>query len=316
MVDKKIGIILVVTNEKHNLEMLYESLAVQTYKNFSLYFVDNNSSDDSVEHSQSLNSKFNFEINYICLSENAGDATGNSIGSEHALRDGVDYVYVLNNDAELKSDCLKVLVNLIESDGLIGVVGPIFLYWTKEKIKNKIQIYGAHVNFKTQETKIVGVGEIFEETELPDTLVCDYPIGGALMIKREVVEKLETLFDDRFFMYSNEIDFALRVKRLGYKSFATKNAVIWHNHKWKRDNKEGWYREYYLSERNKFLYYYKHGFYFYLLRMLAIDLIKFPWRLMWFLRVCDLKLGYWYLRGMLDGLLNKKGKPNLYFIKK
>lgn len=316
MLDKKIGIILVVTNEKHNLEMLYESLSVQTYKNFSLYFVDNNSSDGSVEYSQSLNNKFNFEINYIRLDKNAGDAKGNSIGSEHAIRDGVDYVFVLNNDTELKSDCLEMLVNLIESDSLIGVVGPIFLYWTKEKIKNKIQIYGAHVNFKTQETELVSVGKIFEETELPDTLVCDYPIGGALMIKREVVEKLGTLFDDRFFMYSNEIDFALRVNRLGYKSVATKNAVIWHNHKWVRDNKQGWYREYYLSERNKFLYYYKHRFYFYLLRMLALDLIKFPWRLVWFVSVCDLKLGYWYLRGMLYGLLNKKGKPNLYFIKK
>ena len=114
----------------------------------------------------------------------------------------------------------------------------------------------------TQNTIIEASGKIFEETQLPDVLECDYPIGGALFIKREVIEKLGVLFDDRYFMYNNEIDFAYRVKKLGYKSFATIKAKIWHNHKWIRDNKSGWYREYYLSEeRNKFLYYHKYKMY-------------------------------------------------------
>jgi GT2 family glycosyltransferase len=313
--EKKIGIVLVVTNEKHNLQMLYTSLTIQTYKNFELYFVDNNSSDGSIEHSKNLNEKFNFKIHYIPLTENAGDAKGNSIGAVQAIKDGCDFVFVLNNDTELDSNCLEVLYRLAESDIKIGVTGPIFFYWTKEKQKNKIQIYGAHVNFKTQITRLEAAGKIFEETSLPETLVCDYPIGGALFIKSELIEKLGTLFDDRYFMYNNEIDFAYRVKKLGYVSVATINAKTWHNHKWVRDNKEGWYREYYLSERNKFLYYHKYRLYGHMLVTLLTDIIKFPWRLYWFMKVCDFKLGMYYLRGMFAGLINKKGKPKLSIIK-
>ncbi len=314
--DKKIAVILVVTNERHNLEMLYRSLAIQSYKNFSIYFVDNNSTDGSAERSKELNGEFSFDIRYILLNENAGDAKGNSIGAAAAVKDRFDYVFILNNDTELDSHCLEELVKLSESDSKIGVTGPVFFYWTKDKTANKIQIYGAHVNFKTQKTKIEATGKIFEETRLPDTLECDYPIGGALFVKKEVIENLGTLFDDRYFMYNNEIDFAYRVKQLGYKSCATIRAKIWHNHKWVRDNKSGWYREYYLSERNKFLYYHKYKMYLHFFEMLFIDVFKFPWRLRWFIKVCDFKLGLYYLKGMLDGVMNKQGKPALGFIKK
>jgi GT2 family glycosyltransferase len=305
-----------VTNEKHNLEMLYDSLALQTCRNFSVYFVDNNSSDGSVELSKELNKKFGFDIKYILLNENAGDAKGNSVGAHAAVKEGFDYLFILNNDTELDPNCIDELVKLSESDAKIGVTGPIFFYWTKEKTANKIQIYGAHVNFKTQKTVIEATGKIFEEIKLPEVLKCDYPIGGALFIKKEVVEKLGILFDDRYFMYNNEIDFAYRVKKLGYTSFATTKAKIWHNHKWIRDNKTGWYREYYLSERNKFLYYHKYKMYLHFFEMLFIDSLKFPWRLSWFMKVCDFKLGMYYLRGMLDGILNKRGKPAFSFIKK
>lgn len=307
--NKKIAIILVVTNEKHNLEMLYGSLAVQTYKNFSIYFVDNNSSDGSVEHSKELNEKFGFDIKYILINENGGDAKGNSIGASLALDDGCDFIFVLNNDTELAPNCMEELYKLIESDPKIGMVGPIFFYWTKEKTRNKIQIYGALVNYKTQETEIVGAGKIFEDETLPETLVCDYPIGGALFIRSEVVRKLGSLFDARYFMYTLEIDLAYRLKKLGYKSIATTKAKIWHNHKWIRDNKTGWYREYFLSERNKYLYFYKFNLLLPLARAFFLDVVKFPWRLKWFMKVCDFMLGMYYLLGMLHGLLNKKGKP-------
>ena len=313
--NKKTGIVLVVTNEKHNLEMLYNSLSLQSYKNFSVYFIDNNSTDGSVEFSKEINKEHNLDIHYTLLKENKGDHAGNSIGASKAIADGCDYVFILNNDTELDPMCMEELYKLIESDGKIGVAGPIFFYWTKEKTVNMIQIYGAHVNFKTRKTEIVAAGKIFEEINLPDTLVCDYPIGGALFIRREVVEKLGVLFDDRWFMYSNEIDFAYNVKKLGYISVATKKAKIWHNHKWIRDNKTGWYREYYLSERNKFLYYIKYGMYFNMLSAAAADLILFPWRLIWFVKRCDFKLGMYYLLGMLHGLMNKKGKPKLRIIK-
>lgn len=84
---------------------------------------------------------------------------------------------------------MNQLTKLAESYPKIGVVGPIFLCWINDKLKNKIQLYGCRVNFKTQETKSIAQGEIFEYLELPETLEVDYVSGGTTFLKREVFRK-------------------------------------------------------------------------------------------------------------------------------
>jgi hypothetical protein len=46
-----------------------------------------------------------------------------------------------------------------------------------------------------------------------------------------------------------------------------------------------------------------------------MDSLKFPFRLFWFIKVCDIKLGYNYLRGTYAGIFGHKGKPALSFLK-
>jgi hypothetical protein len=95
----------------------------------------------------------------------------------------------------------------------------------------------------------------------------------------------------------------------------SKNAAIWHNHKWVKQNKQGYYFEYYLIQRNKYLYFRKYSLYKKMFVSYILDSIKFPWRLIWFAKVCDLKLGYYYIKGTYAGLLGHNGKPNLSFLK-
>ena len=92
--------------------------------------------------------------------------------------------------------------------------------------------------------------------------------------------------------------------------YVNSKAVAYHNHHWTKKNNKAYYFEYYLSERNKFLYYRKYKLYFSIVYMFLADIIRFPWRLIWFRKVCDFKLGVYYLKGMKDGLLGKSGKPD------
>ncbi len=115
--------------------------------------------------------------------------------------------------------------------------------------------------------------------------------------------------------YGDEIDLAARLKKTGFASIVTKKAVLWHNHKWEKQNKEGFYFEYYLIQRNKYLYFRKHKLYFNMFISYLTDILKFPVRLLWFMRVCDLKLGYYYLKGTYAGLFGCSGRPNLSFMK-
>jgi GT2 family glycosyltransferase len=154
------------------------------------------------------------------------------------------------------------------------------------------------------------------KVSVPEIQETDFISGGACMIRTEIFIKAG-LFEEKYFAYLDEIDLMKRIRELGnYKILVTSKSIVWHNHNWSKTNKHNYYFEYFLMERNKFLYYHKYRFYTSMILMLSADIIKFPWRLRWFMKICNFKLGIFYLRGMLDGVLNKQGRPKFSFIAK
>ncbi len=310
----ELGIILVIYNQSQNLEPLYKSIQAQSYHDFRIYFVDNNSADNSVSHSKELNSSLNLDIRYIILNENTGFAKGNNIGSKKALADGCKYLFILNNDMVLENTCLAELVKLIESDESVACTGPLILSH-KLKKPDIIQEYGGKVNFKLAEVEKYFTNENINSVSLPEIQETDFISGGACLIRTEIFVKAG-MFEEKYFAYLDEIDLIKRIREFGkYMLLVTSKSVVWHNHNWSKTNRQNYYFEYFLMERNKFLYYHKYRFYSSMIFMLAADIIKFPRRLLWFMKVCDFKLGMYYLKGMVYGILNRSGKPNFYFVK-
>lgn len=309
---KKAGIILVVYNQRENLKALYESLSRQSYSCFTIYFVDNSSVDGSKDESVNLSKTYNLDIKYITPDTNTGFAKGNNLGAEEAVKDLCEYLFILNNDVVLDEDCLKNLINLAESDEKTAVTSPIILYGSAGKSKNVIQEYGGKVNFGTYKIHKYYSQVNFEKTEnaIPEVMDVNIVSGGAMLMKSSVYKKTG-LWEPLYFAYGDEIDLMKRIKDAGFNIKVTKSSKIWHSHKWNKENKSGYYFEYYMIERNKFLYFHKYKFYFSMAVTAAADIIKFPWRLLWFKKVCDFKLGFYYLRGLADGIRNKGGKPSL-----
>ncbi|HEY3249499.1 MAG TPA: glycosyltransferase family 2 protein [Ignavibacteria bacterium] len=307
-----VGIVTVVTNEKHNLESLYSSLSEQTYKDFSLYFVDNNSKDGSVESFKELNKAGTIKTEYIKLNYNAGFSGGSNIGAECAIKDGCKYLFISNNDLVYDKNAIAELLKAVEDKNDIASAGPLLMMHSLHN-PDRIQEFGGKVNFKRGTLKKNFENRFLRDVNLPDVMETDFVGGGVCFIKSAVFKKVG-MFETAYFGYFDEIDLAYRLKiQNHYKMVVTSKAIIWHNHYTKRQatsNKERYYFEYYLSERNKFLYYHKYGMYFYIILMLIEDCLRFPWRLAWFIKVCDFKLGMYYLKGMLHGLLNRKGKPS------
>src|SRR5271157_1047182 len=107
-----IGIITVVTNEKSNLNDFYLSLISQTYNNFTLYFVDNNSADGSMDYFKELNKENSLSVKYVSLDYNSGFSYGSNKGAEYAIEDGCDYLFILNSDVVLEKNCIDELIKL------------------------------------------------------------------------------------------------------------------------------------------------------------------------------------------------------------
>lgn len=307
---KQVAILIVLYNNEQNLISLFNSMGKQKYKDISIYILDNNSSDNSVKLTKNLWPS----ANIIQLSSNLGFATGNNILARKAIDDGAEYLFILNPDMELHPNCVEELVKLAENKIDIGVAAPVVFYSTEDNYKNKIQEYGAFVDFILYKIDKNFSGQIYEEVEdkIPEFMYVDCVAGCATFLKSKVYEKIG-LWEEKYFMYGDEIDFSKRVIDSGYKLMVTKKAKAWHNHDWSRNSIKRYYIEYYFIPRSKYLYFKKFGLTKSKCLSLMRDLILFPITLLWFKKVCNLRLGYYYLKGIIDGLRGKSGKPEMDF---
>lgn len=128
----KVSIIVVNYNGVYHLPELFSSIQNQTYHNFELIFVDNGSTDRSVEYVK----KYFSNSKIIALRENVGFAEGCNIAAEVA--DG-EYLCLVNNDVVVDPNWLFELVKCIEADCKIGAVGSKILFW-KKFVQIKIKV--------------------------------------------------------------------------------------------------------------------------------------------------------------------------------
>ncbi len=81
--------------------------------------VDNGSTDNSKEDLRKLKSQTS-PLKIIFNKENLGFAGGNNVGIRDALKNGADFIFILNNDTEVKDDCILNLWQTFGKDEKIG----------------------------------------------------------------------------------------------------------------------------------------------------------------------------------------------------
>jgi len=302
----KLGIILVTTNEEHNLKLLFSSIKRQSCEDIALYLIDNNSSDNSV----SLAQKLYPSIKVKKLNKNIGFASANNLGAKVAIEDGCDLLFILNNDTELHPDCIKELVSLSQKDEQIGCTGPIVFKYSQNKNRNIIQEYGGHIDFKNYKIKKNYVNQIYEKLEnIPESMDVEFIMGGAFIIRADLVRRIG-LFEPRYFIYGDEIDLSYRVIKKGYKLCVTKKAKLWHNHYPASDNLKRYYFERYYILRNKYLYFLKYKLYKGLIVSFIRDVAFSLFLYKGYIKRCKFKVIFYHFRGIFDGIRNIKGKSD------
>lgn len=138
-----VSVIIVNYNGKRYIDTLFKSLKELILDDIKLeiVFVDNASSDDSVEY---LSSTYDWDnLNIVKSGENTGFAGGNNLGVKQA---GGKYIVFLNNDTKVDKLWLKELYNRIIKDETIGIINSKLLFFydfvkiqTKTNDKFKIQ---------------------------------------------------------------------------------------------------------------------------------------------------------------------------------
>ncbi|MFA6896749.1 MAG: glycosyltransferase family 2 protein [Patescibacteria group bacterium] len=296
--NKKVYIIVLNWNGKDDTLDCLQSLRSTNYDNYKVVLVDNGSEDDSVK---AVKEKFP-EAEVVETGKNLGFAGGNNVGIEYAIKAGADYVFLINNDTTVHPDYLKELVDVAESDVKIGAVGSKIMYYSEPE---RIWFVGGKINWLKNKGEHIGLDEI-DKGQFDEIREVDYLTGCALLVKREVVEKVGVLEDD-YFLYYEDADYSLRIQNAGYKTVYTPKSKIFH--KVSRSTKPGSSSYVYYHVRNGLVNARRNGslpikiaiYIFALLLAVkqAVKIVFFPKKRNWAFAV---------LRGEKDFLRGKMGK--------
>ncbi len=195
-----------------------KSLSKQTFKDFEITLVDNGSTDDSLKYV-----KNNFpEVRTIALQKN--------FGFSKAINEGVkvtkaEYVVFLNNDTGVDKNFLRSLIRCVDSHPeVISVNSKLLSFYDKEIIDG----VGILIN-EVGQARSIGWQEK-DKGQFNSEQYIFGATGGASLFRRDDFIKVG-LFDKKYFMYSEEVDFSFRAQFLGYRSIFCPEAIVYHKHK-------------------------------------------------------------------------------------
>ncbi|MEM3713485.1 MAG: glycosyltransferase [Nitrososphaeria archaeon] len=100
------------------LDKAIESTLNQTYRNLEIIFIDNGSTDDTIEHVQQ---SYGNKLKIVELPKNVGFCKANNLGVRFSSSDS-KYVMFMNSDAILSRDYIERLISLMEGDDRIGAI--------------------------------------------------------------------------------------------------------------------------------------------------------------------------------------------------
>lgn len=219
MSEPLVFVILVNWNgKKVTLECL-DSLANVSYKNVKVIVIDNASSDGSVAAIREAHS----EVIVLEQARNLRFAGGNNAGIQYALEHGTELVCLLNNDTTVDREFLTHLVSRMQSDKKIGMAAPKIYYHDEP---NRIWFAGGSISMWTGTMKHIGIREE-DHGQHDASKEIDYATGCCILTRREVIEKVGVL-DESFFMYTEDADWSMRVRRAGYSIVYEPRAKVWH----------------------------------------------------------------------------------------
>lgn len=241
----RIGIVTVLYNSEEVLPDFFKTLNIQTFQNFTLYVIDNASSDKSVEVAKSLAQTVRFNTIIIEEPENWGVAKGNNIGIKRALEDGCDYVLLSNNDIVLKPDTIENLLNGMETLKADMAVPKIFYH----QYPDLIWSFGGRFHPYKGTTDQYGMMKPDGSCYSKD-IECDYSPTCFMLISADVFTKVG-MMDEKYFVYYDDTDFIWRaVKNHGLKLAAIANSVMHHKESVSTGGHRSDFGTYYLN-RNK-----------------------------------------------------------------
>jgi GT2 family glycosyltransferase len=217
---------IVIANKDHlsDLAKCIESINFKsTYDNYEIIIVENNSTDKELfEYYDTLNQirnisvvKYEGEFNYSAI---------NNLGASNAKG---EYIILLNNDTQIiTDDWIEELLMYAQRDDVGAVGGK--LYYDDDTIQHAGIVIGlgahrsaGHTHYRLPKANLGYMGKLYYAQDVSAVT------GACLMVKKSLFDQLDGL-DENFAVALNDVDFCLRVRKLGLLNVFTPFAELYH----------------------------------------------------------------------------------------
>ena len=151
---------------------------------------------------------------------NLGFAAAVNIGVRHALARGATAILLLNNDAELEPGAMDGLTTAMAAEPRVGVLtAKVYLTETPERLW---AVGGVYTGGRVIE---LGAGE--RDAGRYDDARLDFVYGCAMVVRAETFRDIGG-FDERYFLYYEDIDLCLRAQQAGWRVAMAPHARVLH----------------------------------------------------------------------------------------
>ena len=190
-----------------------KSLHTQARRPNTICVIDNASDDDSVARIQAAYPNVELAVN----TQNEGYGRGHNPTLERLLSEDYAWLWLVNNDAQIRNDGLK---HLLEHAGRHPAAGAIGAVIYEHDCPDQLQAWGGgRIDWR--------LGRSFQWLEPVNDARLDYITGACLLLRAEALRQTG-LFDPAFFMYWEDVDLCLRLKQAGWSLSVAPQAHVLH----------------------------------------------------------------------------------------
>jgi GT2 family glycosyltransferase len=216
-----VAVVVVTYNRAALLLRMLGGLAASEHRPDAVIVVDNASTD----HTQTVlagarDAHPDLPLQVITTEENLGGSGGFHLGVETAYEQGYDRIWLMDDDVVPAPDCLGVLMS-VDEDCLLSV---------REDRDGRL-VEKAAVTFDLRnplkvKPKTAMVETTYgERSAMPELVEVENVAFEGFMVRRRVVEQIG-LPDRDFFIFYDDVDYALRARRAGFHIWAVRDAVL------------------------------------------------------------------------------------------